>query len=266
MSSTNTAPRTALTPQVAAEGTLSPAAISFDRIERMAGAMAKSGLFGIKTPEQALALMLISQAEGRHPALAAQEYHIIQGRPALKADTLLARFQQAGGTVKWNELTDKRVSATFSHPSSGQVTIDWTMDMAKSAGLAGKDNWKAYPRAMLRARVVSEGVRTCFPGVAVGVYTPEEILDGSPEVNITPVSQEAAVQQVTEAAANALTDNEREDHLIAIREAGDMESLARIFAAAWTHAKQAHDKHAADTFKAAYEAAKERIGGATVEG
>lgn len=266
MSSTNTAPRTALAPQVAAEGSLAPAVIPFERIERMAGAMAKSGLFGVKTADQALALMLISQAEGRHPALAAQEYHIIQGRPALKADTLLARFQQAGGTVKWNELTDKRVSATFSHPASGPVTIDWTMDMAKSAGLAGKDNWKAYPRAMLRARVVSEGVRTCFPGVAVGIYTPEEILDGAAEVNITPVGENAAVQQVTEAAANALTDNEREDHLIAIREADDMESLARIFAAAWTHAKQAHDKQAADTFKAAYEAAKERLSAAPVEG
>jgi hypothetical protein len=42
-------------------------------IERMAGAIAKSGLFGMKTPDQALALMLIAQAEGMHPALAARD-------------------------------------------------------------------------------------------------------------------------------------------------------------------------------------------------
>ena len=42
-------------------------------IERMAVAVAKSGLFGMKTPEQAIALMLIAQAEGMHPAIAARE-------------------------------------------------------------------------------------------------------------------------------------------------------------------------------------------------
>ena len=66
----------------------------------MAEAAAKSGLFGMKTPEQALALMMLCQAEGIHPMKAVAEYHIIQGRPALKADAMLARFLRAGGTVK----------------------------------------------------------------------------------------------------------------------------------------------------------------------
>jgi hypothetical protein len=30
---------------------------------------------------------------------------------------------------------------------------------------------------MLRARVISEGIRTVYPGVAVGIYTPEEVND-----------------------------------------------------------------------------------------
>ena len=41
---------------------------SIPDVERMAIAIAKSGLFGAKSPEQAFALMLIAQAEGRHPA------------------------------------------------------------------------------------------------------------------------------------------------------------------------------------------------------
>jgi hypothetical protein len=146
-------------------------------IERMAAAVAKSGLFGIKTPEQAAALMLIAQAEGMHPAIAARDFHVIQGRPALKADAMLARFQAAGGRVAWTSYTDQRVAATFSHPAGGSVDIDWTIEQAKRAGLTGKDVWRQYPRAMLRARVISEGIRTCYPGVAVGVYTPEEIGD-----------------------------------------------------------------------------------------
>ena len=146
-------------------------------IEKMADATVKSGLFGIKTKEQGIALMLLCQSEGIHPMRAAAEYHIIQGRPALKADAMLARFQRAGGSVRWNRLDDKEVSATFSHPQGGEATVNWTLDMAKNAGLTGKDTWKQYPRQMLRSRVISEGVRTVFPGVATGIYTPEEVAD-----------------------------------------------------------------------------------------
>ena len=96
-------------------------------IERMASAIAKSGLFGMKTPEQAVALMLIAQAEGMHPAIAARDYHVIQGRPALKADAMLARFQTAGGKVNWEAYTDEAVTGVFSHPQGGSEKIEWTM-------------------------------------------------------------------------------------------------------------------------------------------
>lgn len=146
-------------------------------IERMAIAVAKSNLFGVRTPDQAMALMLVSQAEGMHPAIAARDYHVINGRPTLKADAMLARFQAAGGTVKWNKYTDTEVSAVVSHPAGGSVEIGWTIAMAEKAGLTKNPTWRQYPRQMLRARVISEGIRTVFPGVAVGVYTPEEVED-----------------------------------------------------------------------------------------
>jgi hypothetical protein len=143
----------------------------------MALAVAKSGLFGVKTPDQAMALMLIAQAEGLHPAIAATHYHVINGRPTLKADAMMARFQTAGGSVRWGEYTDRRVVGTFSHPQGGSVEVEWTLDMATSAGLTKNPTWKSYPRQMLRARCVSEGIRTVFPGVVVGTYTPEEAED-----------------------------------------------------------------------------------------
>jgi hypothetical protein len=153
------------------------ALVPINDIQQMATAVAKSGLFGIKTAEQGVALMLIAQAEGLHPAIAARDYHIIQGRPALKADAMLARFQQAGGKVAWKTYTDSEVAGEFSHPSGGSVTVSWTIEQARKIGLASKDNWKNFPRAMLRARVVSEGIRTVYPGCVVGVYTPEEVQD-----------------------------------------------------------------------------------------
>lgn len=151
--------------------------VAVSDIERMASAIAKSGLFGMKNQDQAMALMLVAQAEGMHPAIAARDFHVIQGRPALKADAMLARFQAAGGKVQWTAYTNDRVAGIFSHAAGGSVEVEWTVAQAKTAGLTGKDVWKQYPRAMLRARVVSEGIRTVFPGVAVGVYTPEEIQD-----------------------------------------------------------------------------------------
>jgi hypothetical protein len=168
------------------------ALVPVDQIERMALAVAKSGLFGVKTPDQAMALMLVAQAEGMHPAIAARDYHVINGRPTLRADAMLARFQQAGGKVEWGEYTDRKVVGTFTHPQGGSVRIEWTTDMAVSAGLTRNPTWKSYPRQMLRARCISEGIRTIYPGVAIGTYTPEEAEDMAPR----PARDMGAVEEV----------------------------------------------------------------------
>lgn len=145
-------------------------------LERMAKAFAASKLFGIQNAEQGLALCLIAQAEGRHPASAAQDYHIISGRPAKKADAMLRDFIANGGKVQWHQLDNEVADASFSHPSGGTVRIDWTMDRAKTAGIANP-MWKKYPRQMLRSRVVSEGVRSVCPGATSGMYVEEEVRD-----------------------------------------------------------------------------------------
>lgn len=152
-------------------------ALAFDEIERLAVNIAKSGLFGIKTPDQAVALMMIAHAEGRHPALAARDYDVIQGRPAKKAEAMMRDFMEAGGKVEWHALTDDVADATFSHQQGGSVRITWDMKRAQAAGLGGKDNWKKFPRQMLRSRAVSEGVRTIWPMATSGMYVPEEARD-----------------------------------------------------------------------------------------
>ena len=157
------------------------AIITVSDLDKMAAAVASSKLFGITNKEQALALMLVAQAEGLHPATAARDYHVIQGRPALKADAMLARYLASGGKIEWHEHTDAKVAATFSHPSGGSLKIEWDIARAKTAGLAGKDMWAKYPRQMLRARVISEGVRATNPNISIGIYTPEEVRDMEPK-------------------------------------------------------------------------------------
>lgn len=146
---------------------------------RMAQYFSASKLFAFKTPEEAMAMMLIAHAEGRHPALAVRDYHIIQNRPALKSEAMLARFQQAGGIVTWSSHTDDRVAGRFSHPQSCPegVDIEWDVARATKAKLINKDNWVNYRRAMLRARVISEGVRAAYPACICGFYSPEELED-----------------------------------------------------------------------------------------
>lgn len=146
--------------------------IPFGDLQQMATVVAKAGCFGFKTMEQAAALMLVAQADGLHPAKAATHYHIINGKPSLTADAMLARFQTAGGRVNWDAYSDEAVTGTFSHPQGGSVSITWALARAKKAGVGNLDK---FPAAMLRARCISEGVRTVYPGVIVGMYTPEEV-------------------------------------------------------------------------------------------
>ena len=174
-------------------------------IERMAVAVAESRMFGVATPQQAMALMLIAQAEGMHPAIAARDFHVINGRPSLKADAMMARFQASGGKVQWHEYTDERVIATFTHPAGGELTVDWDMGRAEKAGLV-KDNWKKYPRQMLKARVISEGIRALFPGVVAGFYTPEEVQDFEPKKDPIVINPEPPPEPPADDLITAITE------------------------------------------------------------
>ncbi len=152
--------------------------IPFEQMQTLAVATAKSGFFaGIQNSDQAIVLMCIAQAEGCHPIQAMQRYHVIKGKPCKQAWAMLSDFTQSGGKVEWIEHSENRCAATFSHPLGGIVTVDWTIEKAKNAGLLGNDTWRKYPENMLHARCVSNGVRFCYPAASNGLYTPEEVED-----------------------------------------------------------------------------------------
>lgn len=152
-------------------------------VEIMATRAAKSGLFGM-TADQAFTLMQLCIAEGLHPIQAIKRYHIIEGKPSMRADAMQAEFQRHGGRVKWVETSGEACEAEFSHPTHHpdpyRVRVTFAeMDKAGiTKGQSGlKKNWRCFPAAMLRARVISAGVRMIDPGVIVGIYTPEEVQD-----------------------------------------------------------------------------------------
>jgi len=168
-----------------AEPIAAPAArYSLAELEQIAEYVVRSTMFaGIKTPQQAMTLMLLCEADGLHPMHAVRRYHVVPGRPPqMKADVLLAEFQKAGGKVEWHERSETRVDAAFSHPTyhPKPVRIAWSIEDAKRAGVAQSNpNYQRYPRQMLTARVIGEGVRLVCPGVTNGIYTPEEMDDAT---------------------------------------------------------------------------------------
>lgn len=211
------------------------ALMTMNDMERLATSMVKSKLFGIQSVDQALALMATAVAEGRHPASVSQDYSIIQGRPSKRSEAMLRDFLAGGGRVEWHELTDENAEATFSHPAGGRVRITWDMARAEKAGLTGRGGmYQKYPRAMLRARCVSEGVRTVFPAATGGLYTPEESHD---------IAAEAQVVEVTprDETPGEISVAQHDELCLSLEKAADLEELKRAFLTATSHAKAAKD-------------------------
>jgi len=211
---------------------VSNALVPFQEMEGMAAYIVKSGLFGAKNEAQAMSLMLLAQAEGMHPMAAIQDFDIVQGRPARKTHSILARFQAAGGSVAWEEITGARACGSFSHKQGGTLRVEWTIEQAKRVGLTGKDNWKNYPQAMLRARCIAEGVRAVYPGAIGGMLSVEEAQDvvAAPPRNMGAVEETdigALRNRLADSVARALTEQALTDAWKAgvaeIRKTGDMD-------------------------------------------
>lgn len=152
---------------------------SLEEMQAFAEAAVKSRFYGFASVDQMLPLMMVAQSQGRSFVSVVEEYSIIQGRPALKSEAMLARFQKSGGHIKWTELSDNRCAAIFSHPQCDAVEIDWDMDRAKQAQIKNQ-MWSKYPRNMLKARVISDGVRTAYPACLGGMYVVEEVQEFEP--------------------------------------------------------------------------------------
>ncbi len=166
-------------------------AFTMDDVRGVAEAIARGGLFGSKDPYAVLTLCLLAQAEGQHPAVVFRDYHIISGKPAKKADAMLRDYLAGGGKVEWHQLDDDCADATFSHPAGGTARISWDKARVKQAQLGGNAMHAKYPRQMLRARTISEGVRTVYPGATSGLYVPEEAatFDERPQPSQEPLQE-----------------------------------------------------------------------------
>lgn len=142
-------------------------------------------------PAAITAAILYGDEVGIGPMQSLARISVIDGRPTLAAETQRALIFAAGHEIWVEEATNTRVSVAGRRKDSDQTSrVTWTMDDAKRANLAGRQNWRTYPRQMLLARATAELARAVFADAIGGLAATEEL----EELEDTP----AGVSEATE--------------------------------------------------------------------
>lgn len=144
-----------------------------------AATLVKSGFLPahIKTPEQAVAVMLTGQELGIPAMTALRTVAVIQGKVTLQAELMAALIERDYGAnaLRVEETDDTACLVSYHKPGwPERKHYTFTIEDAKQAGLGGV-NWQKYPAAMLRARCISAVAKMAFQATLGGIYTPEEM-------------------------------------------------------------------------------------------
>lgn len=168
---------------------------TLDDVARVASIAARSGLARCTKPEEAAIILMTGMELGLTPMQSLRGIYIVEGRPVLAADTMVAIVTRSGACRYWRtiETTAERCAIETQRVDDATVYRRvWTLDDAKRAGLVGKGTWAKYPAAMLRHRCAADMAREVYPEILLGMYDPDEIsTDG---IDARPTPQRARVE------------------------------------------------------------------------
>lgn len=152
-----------------------------DTMKAQADILITSGLLAahLNKSEKVITIMLMARELGIPNMVALREmYMAAPGKPACSARLMAALVYRdhTGKALHVVESTDERCTVRYKRADSDEHgTLTWTIQMAETAGLLRKDNWKTHPAAMLRSRAISAVCQAIFPDSVLGMYTPEDL-------------------------------------------------------------------------------------------
>ena len=186
----------------------------------------KSGMFSdIKSAQQAVVKIMAGAEMGISPFAAMSGIHIIQGKPTIGAGLMAARVKGFGKyDYRVLEHTDKVCSIEFGEKTpAGLKSLGTSTFTIEDARKAGTKNIDRFPKNMLFARAMSNGVKWYTPDIYESpVYVPEEM------ESIT----EETTHEVVESNKRQLTP-EQFEKLCAGIEAGQMAAGSELTLHEW---------------------------------
>jgi hypothetical protein len=174
--------------------------LSLDEVRSMGEIFCKSGFFkDARDASQAIVKILLGRELGLSPVIAMTSIHIVEGKPELSAN-LLASLVKQSARYDYRVRETSNTACTIDFIQDGEVVGESTflIDDAKRARIYREGgSWTRYPKAMLFARAMSQGVRAHCPDVGTGcpMYTPGEQsgFDEPPEGDDGPPKAKATV-------------------------------------------------------------------------
>jgi hypothetical protein len=129
-------------------------------------------------PAAITAAILAGREVGIAPMRALSHLHMVDGRPTMSAEQKRAQALAAGHHIVYLETTTERCVVKGRRAGDDEwTTVTFTMDDAKRGALAGKDNYRKWPRRMLQARATGELCDLLFPDATGGLTTTEQAWD-----------------------------------------------------------------------------------------
>ncbi len=137
-----------------------------------------------RKPGNILVAMQWGAEIGLQPLQAMQNIAVINGRPSIWGDAMLALVRGSGllDFIREEISEDgQKATVTVKRKNEEPVASVFTMEDAKKAGLSGKQGpWTQYPKRMLKLRARSYALRDVFPDVLKGMAIAEAEIDLTP--------------------------------------------------------------------------------------
>ncbi len=174
---------------------------------KIAGLFFQSRLLprGIASVEAAFTILVTGRELGLTAMQSFRSIHVIEGKPTMSADLMVALVKRSSECEYFRLVESTAKIATYETKRRGMpapTRLSFTIEEAQAAQLTGKDSWKKYPAAMLRARASSSLCRIEYQDIMIGVYETDELSDDA-----RPSAEEtrARFEEITRSAPKAAT-------------------------------------------------------------